>query len=223
MDFNASQSYFNFHFFRFFMWHLYLDESGDLGFDFVNKKPSKFFTVVVLALNGIEDDKKLSKAVKITLRRKLNPKSKRRRIVEELKGEGTNIDIKKYFYRQTENINFDLYSITLNKLRDYMNLAGNKSRVYNYIARRVFDFIPFEKANKTRIILTIDKSKGKKGIKEFNEYIVRQLEGRIDPKAPFDIYHEDSKKIGGLQAADMFAWGIHRRYELGDVEWYHNF
>ncbi len=27
------------------MWNLYLDESGDLGFDFVNKKPSKFFTI----------------------------------------------------------------------------------------------------------------------------------------------------------------------------------
>lgn len=25
------------------MWYLYLDESGDLGFDFVNSKPSKFF------------------------------------------------------------------------------------------------------------------------------------------------------------------------------------
>ena len=24
------------------MWYLYLDESGDLGFDFVNKKPSRF-------------------------------------------------------------------------------------------------------------------------------------------------------------------------------------
>lgn len=30
------------------MWYLYLDESGDLGFDFVNKKPSKFFTVSIL-------------------------------------------------------------------------------------------------------------------------------------------------------------------------------
>jgi len=75
-------------------------------------------------------------------------------------------------------------------------------------------------SNSSRIILTIDKSKGKKGIKEFNEYIIRQLEGRIAPKIPFDIYHEDSKKIGGLQAVDIFAWGIHRKYENKDLEWY---
>jgi len=205
------------------MWYLYLDESGDLGFDFVNKKPSKFFTVAVLATRGIDNNRKISKAVKIVLRRKLNPKSKRKRIVEELKGEATNLEIKKYFYKQIKNVKFAIYSVTLNKLRVYEKLARNKSRVYNFIARQVFDRIPFEKANGNRIILTIDKSKGKKGIKEFNEYIIKQLEGRIPPHIPFDIYHEDSKKIGGLQAIDMFVWGIHRKYENNDAEWYRIF
>lgn len=202
------------------MWYLYLDESGDLGFDFVNKKPSKFFTVAILALRGVENNRKLTKAVKITLRRKLNPRSKRKRIVEELKGEQTDLNIKKYFYKQVEDIKFALYSVTLNKLRVYERLTRDKSRVYNFIARQVFDRIPFEKANNTRIILTIDKSKSKKGIKEFNKYIIRQLEGRIEPNIPLDIYHEDSKKIGGLQTVDMFVWGIHRKYELNDQNWH---
>jgi Protein of unknown function (DUF3800) len=202
------------------MWYLYLDESGDLGFDFVNKKPSKFFTVAILAIHGIGNNRKISKAVKIVLRRKLNPESKRKRIVEELKGEATTLEIKKYFYKQVEDIEFNIYSMTLNKLRVYEKLAHDKSRVYNFIARQVFDHIPFEETDSGRIILTIDKSKGKKGIKEFNEYIIRQLEGRISPKTPFDIYHEDSKKVRGLQAIDMFAWGLHRKYENKDLEWY---
>lgn len=202
------------------MWYLYLDESGDLGFDFVNKKPSKFFTVAILALRGQDNNRKISKAVKFVLRRKLNPKSKRKRIVEELKGEGTTIEIKEYFFNQIKDVNFEIYSVTLNKLRVYEKLARNKSRVYNFIARQVFDRIPFEKTDSNRIILTIDKCKGKKGIKEFNNYIIKQLEGRIAPNTPFDIYHEDSKKIGGLQAIDVFAWGIHRKYEYSDEEWY---
>lgn len=202
------------------MWNLYLDESGDLGFDFVNKKPSRFFTVAVLAIYGIDNNRKMQKAVRIVLRRKLNPRSKRKRIVEELKGEATNLNIKKYFYKRAEDIEFFVYAMTLNKLRVYEELAQNKARVYNFIARQVFDHIPFEKADGNRIILTIDRSKGKKGIKEFNEYIVKQLEGRIAPNIPFDIYHEDSKKIAGLQAVDMFAWGIRRKYELEDKEWF---
>lgn len=202
------------------MWYLYLDESGDLGFDFVNKKPSKFFTVAILALQGIENNRRLSKAVKVTLRRKLNPPPKRRRLIEELKGEGTDLSIKQYFYNRVDDIEFALYSVTLNKLRVYKRLAKDKSRVYNFIARQVLDHIPFEKAHKVRIVLTIDKSKGKRGIKEFDRYIIRQLKGRVNSNIPFDIYHEDSKKIGGLQSVDMFAWGIHRKYELKDDEWY---
>jgi len=202
------------------MWYLYLDESGDLGFDFVNKKPSKFFTVAVLATRGIDNNRKIIKTTKLVLRRKLNLKSKRKRIVEELKGEATNLEIKKYFYKQIKDVKFAVYAVTLNKLRVYEELVRNKSRVYNFIARQVLDCIPFEKANSSRIILTIDKCKGKKGIKDFNQYIIRQLEGRIRPNIPFDIYHEDSRKIGGLQAIDMFAWGIHRKYENNDREWH---
>ena len=50
------------------MWYLYLDESGDLGFDFVNKKPSKFFTIAILAVKGVENNRRLIKGVKVTLR-----------------------------------------------------------------------------------------------------------------------------------------------------------
>lgn len=205
------------------MIYLYLDESGDLGFDFVNKKPSKFFTVGVLVVNNIEENKKILQAVKITLRRKLNPRSKRKRVVEELKGERTNLTIKKYFYQKIQPVKFSLYAITLNKIRVYERLARNKSRVYNFMARQVLDQISFQKSNNNRIIFIIDKSKGKLGVEEFNEYVLRQLEGRIHPKVPFDIYHENSKENKGLQAIDMFAWGIHRKYEYQDKEWYEIF
>jgi len=203
--------------------YLYLDESGDLGFDFVNKKPSKFFTVAILSIKDIQENRKFIKAVVITLNRKLNPRSKRKRIVEELKGERTDLSIKKYFYQKISSIKFSLYAITLNKIRVFERLTKNKSRVYNFMARQVLEQIPFNKTDNKRIVFTIDKSKGKLGVKEFNNYILRQLEGRINPKMPFDIYHEDSKKNKGLQAIDMFAWGIHRKYEQNDKEWYQIF
>lgn len=36
------------------MWHLFLDESGDLGFNFDEKKPSRFLTIAILATNNRE-------------------------------------------------------------------------------------------------------------------------------------------------------------------------
>ena len=103
------------------MWYLYLDESGDLGFDFVNKNPSKFFTVAILLVRGIENNRQLIKAVKLTLRRKLNPKKHRVRIVHELKGSSTTFKVKQYFYEQMKDVEFSIYAVTLNKKRLYEN------------------------------------------------------------------------------------------------------
>ena len=205
------------------MLYLYLDESGDLGFDFVNKKPSKFFTVAILFLNTTEANRKLIKAVKVTLRRKLNPPNKRKRIVRELKGSATLLDIKKYFYKQVKEINFDIYSITLNKRRVYERLTKEKSRVYNFVARQVLDHIPFDKNRNERVELIIDKSMSKPEIAEFNSYIRRQLEARLNPKTPLDIYHWKSHETQGLQAADMFCWGIFEKYERQKEDWYNIF
>lgn len=195
------------------MWYLYLDESGDLGFDFVNKKPSKFFTVAILVVRG-ENNRKLTKAVKITLRRKFNVKKQ----VEELKGSKCPLVIKKYFYQKVQDVRFALYSITLNKIRVYERLRKDKERVYNFVVRQVLDQIPFNNAN-LRVEIIIDKSKSKKNIFEFNQYILRQIKSKFDPKVPLDIYHYDSKQNLGLQAVDLFCWGIFRKYENNDNEW----
>ncbi len=200
------------------MLYLYLDESGDLGFDFVNKKPSKYFTIAILAVRGYKENRTLLKAVGKTLKRKLNPKSKRKRLVSELKATKTTLEIKKYFYQQVKSINFGIYSITLNKRRVYETLIQNKSRVYNFVARSVLDQIPFDDEN-TRVELIIDKSKSKPEILDFNSYIRRQLEARIEPNVPLDIYHWNAESSGGLQAADMFCRGIFERYERKKYDW----
>ena len=196
------------------MWFLYLDESGDLGFDFVNKKPSKFFTITILAISGIDKNRTLINCVKHTISRKLH----RKKGNAELKGSKTSLEIKKYFYEQCKDIKFGIYALTLNKRRLYEKLSRDKERVYNYIARLVMDKIPFEKAI-TRVQLIVDKSKSKPEVEEFNSYIMRALKGRLDPKVPLDIYHYLSHENAGLQAADIFCWGIFRKHEKKDSEW----
>ena len=160
----------------------------------------------------------LFKAVKKTLRRRLNPRGKRKRIVAELKGTKTTLEIKKYFYEQVKSLNFNIYAITLNKRRLYEYLIKNKSRVYNFIARNVLDQISFKEA-KIKVELIIDKSKSKPEIVEFNSYIRRQLEAELDPKIPLNIYHFSSIESGGLQAADMFSYGIFEKHERRRMDW----
>ncbi|MBU0528561.1 DUF3800 domain-containing protein [bacterium] len=204
------------------MIYLYLDESGDLGFDFVNKKPSKYFTVCIILIKNQSDKKIIDRAVKRTLRNKLNPTSKSKRYVEELKAISTNLQIKKYFYNQIKDVDFEIYSMSLNKIRVFQELVDNKPRVYNWIARLLLERVNLDQS-KVRISFTIDKSKSVQGIKEFNSYIRSHLESEINPKVPLDIYHKDSKEIKCLQAVDLFAWGIRRKYENRDSSWLNNY
>lgn len=83
----------------------------------------------------------------------------------------------------------------------------------------MLDAIPLENA-RTRVNLIIDKSKNIPQIEEFNSNMINHLLGRLDPKIPLDIYHWASVKEYGLQAADIFSWGIFRKYEYGDNEWF---
>jgi len=197
------------------MWFLYLDESGDLGFDFVNKKPSKFFTITIVAIKGVMANRALINSVKHTLKRKLYKKE----TIAEIKGSKTSGEILCFFYNQCKRIEFGIYSLTLNKKRLYAHLAKDKARVYNYVARLAIEKIPLQQAG-TRIYLIVDKSKARLEIAEFNTYIMRELKSRIDPKVPLDIFHHLSHENLGLQAADMFCWGIFRKYERRDTQWF---
>jgi hypothetical protein len=203
------------------MWYLYLDESGDLGFDFTNRGPSHFFTICILVINQRESFKKIQKGVKKTLFRKLNKSQKKSRIYE-VKGNSTSIEVKKYFWKQIKDCKFEIYAVTLNKKRVYKNHTQKKERIYNYIAHQVIDQIPFEKIS-TRLQIVADKRKAKTQILEFNDYLFRQLEGKINPKIPINIDHSSSHQDFVLQAVDLFAWGIFRKYERKDTEWYDMF
>jgi hypothetical protein len=76
------------------MWWLYLDESGDLGFDFENKTPSNFFTICILATSSAETNRRFKYAVKKTLKRKVN--RGRHKPVAELHAHSTSLSAKQY-------------------------------------------------------------------------------------------------------------------------------
>lgn len=204
------------------MWYLCLDESGDLGFDFVNKKPSRYFTICLLATSDPKAYYTIRRAIKKTLRRKVNKGGRAKRLKGEIKATETTIEAKRYFYEQVKDLRFGIFALTLNKRRVYERLTHEKERVYNFITRLVLDQIPFERAN-VPVQLFVDRSKGKAEIADFNTYIFRQLQGRLDPKVPLHIDHVSSEREPALQAADLFAWGIFRKYERKDTRWFEVF
>jgi len=199
------------------MLYLYLDESGDLGFDFVNKKPSGFFTICVLVVKGRERDLGLGKAVRAVIRRKIYPKYHHGNL--ELKGNMVSPETRRYFFSLISRIEFSLHFVTLDKKKTCAGLFADKERLYNYIARMALEKVDFRETA-IRVIMTVDKMKPRQGVRIFNAYVLQHLKARIDPQVPLEIFHVPSQESPGLQAADMFSWGVFRKYEREDTEWY---
>ena len=73
------------------------------------------------------------------------------------------------------------------------------------------------------VTLVVDRCKNKDEIPDFNHYLANQLEALLPLDVPLNIYHEHSHENAGLQAVDLFCWGVFRKYEHGDLDWYREY
>lgn len=202
---------------------IYLDESGDLGFDFSKQKTTKTFIITLLVCDDQDVSKQFKKAIRRTIR-KLNRKKSKTRKIGELKGTDTNLKIKKYFYSQLRNEGWYIYVLALNKERVWPELQTKKAkpRLYNYIARHLIEKLPL-RTTFTNVKLVVDRSKNREEIRDFNQYVQNQIEALLPLNTAFGIEHLTSNESAGLQAVDLFCWGIFRKYELRDLSWYKAF
>ncbi len=197
---------------------IFLDESGDLGFDFSKPKTSGKFVITLLVCENAEAIEGFRRGVRRTLKNKLN---NRKNKSQELKGTNTTQVIKEYFYRHISSDGWQIYSVILNKSRVYDNLRTKlgKKKLYNFLARFLLEKIDLSKAGNT-VNLIMDRCKNKEEIKDFNSYVENQLQGLLPLDIPLFITHELSHNNSGLQAVDLFCWGIFRKHEGEDEEWY---
>lgn len=203
--------------------HLYLDESGDLGFNFDSKSPSKFFIITLLVCDDYLSVQLIKKAAERTIKNKIHAKSKHRD-KNELKGISTNIKIKTYFFHQAvKKDSWKVYSIVLDKKTAAKKLLPpiDKHRIYNVIANHLLKQVDFSAA--TTVNLFVDRSKGRDGIKEFDSLLRVSLDTILPLNVPLNISHVSSHHSYGIQIVDLFCWGIFRKYEQGDEEWYNVF
>lgn len=202
--------------------YIYLDESGDLGFDFTKPGTSRFFVITLLVIHSNEVNRKVLKMVERTIKDRINRGKKGKDLTLELKGSKTDIKTKEFFYRHIKDEQFDIYALILNKARVVKELREAKEKLYNFVSRKLLEKCHFHKAE-NKVILTVDKRKNKEGARDFNQYLLSQLHALIPATLPFEQYAEVSHTHKGLQAVDVFCWGIFRKYERGDVEWYNYF
>lgn len=198
---------------------LFIDESGDLGFDLEKRGTSSHFVITALVLEDHGDRKILEKGVERTLKNRINVGKKGKNPTLELKGHKTSIEVKRYFWRQVLKCKFGLYVLCLKKSGVPSHLRAGPERLYNYLARLVVDSIPLHRAASS-VHVEIDRSKGGAEREIFDAYLRQHIEARIDPRVRLSMYHARSEQSKSIQAADMFCWGVARKYWADDSAWY---
>ena len=205
---------------------IFLDESGDLGFNFENKKPSTHFCITLLVCKEATTLTALRSVVKNALVRKLNH-NKTKNFIAELKGTNTTLEVKKYFYKQLTNFvtpviyDIEIYTIIFDK-RDILNPITpeqNNHKIYNFVAKEILDSVDFS-AVTDQVNLYVDRCKGYQERSLFDAYIRSHLEVKLPFNIPFDIQHKQSQDLPGLQTVDLFCYGIVRKYAANDMSWY---
>lgn len=135
-----------------------------------------------------------------------------------------------------------IYTVILDKARvaDKLGTPKSKARYYNHLVNFLLGHIDFTQIDGVNLI--IDKCKNNTELNEFNKAIEKHLtfhspyakaiEGacyrltrrkvsfQLPPQIPFYISHEVSNDNAGLQAVDLFCWGIFKKYEHNDATWY---
>lgn len=196
------------------MSYIYLDESWCLGFNFNNKKTSKYFVVTFLFVENKRSVEKIIKKIfsgfsKVEIKRhcwslhcyKEHPKTKTK------------------LFTLLKDKDISVMSIYLNKDKVYTKLQDEKHILYNYITNILIDRIITKKLlNSKDITLVASRRETNKflnaNFKNYLEWTNRDkwFNLKVEIKTPTE------EKC--LQIVDACSWAIFRKYEHWDEEYY---
>lgn len=199
------------------MAYIFLDESGDLGFDFKKKKTSKFFVITFLFSR---DKRILEKMVKNIFKgfSKLEVKNHHGVLHAFKEAPRTR---QKLLNRFREKGVSNVIVIYLNKKKVYTRLQDEKSVLYNYVTNILLDrvctkkLIPIDE----KISLIASRRETNKFLNQnFTAYLKNQVKN--NHKLDIDIEIKSPTQEKSLQVVDMLSWSIFRKYEHGDESYY---
>lgn len=194
------------------MTFIYLDESGDLGFDLSKSKTSKYFVVTALLTN---QPRPLNKIIRKEIRGFNRRQKKSHPGVLHANRESPRIRHRVLSAMAGQEIS--ILVVYLNKTRVYTKLQDEKPVLYNYVANFLLDRIIGKElvTADRRVKLIASRRETNKFLNaNFKSYLEGQTRGshRVDLEVLVKSPHEDKC----LQIVDMASWAVFRKLEHGD-------
>ncbi len=197
------------------MAYIFLDESGDLGFDFTKKRTSNYFVITLLFCKK----KRLIEKVVARTHRDLKKKHRGKQSVLHCYREKPLT--RQRLLRRLADTECGIMTIYLNKKRVYTRLQDEKQVLYNYVTNILLDRIFTKKLVPTdrKILLIASRRETNKFLNEnFMDYlrVSMNTQHKLDIEVTIKTPYEEK----ALQAVDFASWSIYRKHEQGDESYY---
>lgn len=200
------------------MAYIFLDESGDLGFNKQRKRSSKYFIITFLFT---EEKRPIEKVVRTT-HAALKKHHKQR-------GETLHCYHEKPITRtrmlsKLAQKDLKVMTVYLNKEKVYTKLHKEKDVLYNFVTNILLDRICTKKVipKDEKICLIASRKETNKFLNEnFKNYLKGQVKN--NHKLDIDIEIKTPHEEKSLQAVDFLSWSIFRKYEYDDESYYEIF
>ena len=193
--------------------YIYLDESGDLGF---NEQSSKHFVIAVLS---IHNPKIIENAFKRYRKKLRKTPSKRNRKIGEFKFNNAPNNVKIDILNIISNTNVELGYVYVEKAHVYPELQEKRIELYAYMCRVLMDKFLIESSDLT-INLIVDRQFAKKYRENFDRYLGWKITELLDGLKVLNIAHNDSHQEPCLQAVDFVCGAIYRCYNQNDSKYF---
>ena len=193
---------------------IFMDESGDLGFDFSKQGTSSYFLVTFLFTGKKRPIEKCVKKVHSGLRKKF-------RKIGVLHAYREEPVTRKRLLSCLAKKDCKIMTILLNKRNVYTRLQNEKAVLYNYVTNILLDRIFTKKLLPSGGDVEIVASRRETNRflnQSFQSYLSSQLAKNHDIKMRISIKTPFQEKA--LQAVDFVSWAIFRKYEHEDDTYY---
>lgn len=197
------------------MSYIFIDESGDLGFE-KGKSNSKYFILTALFIPEKKSLEKLIKKIHSTLRKKV--KAIGGGVLHSVKEKPTT---RKRLLKLLLQIKLSIMVIYLDKTKVYTDLQNEKHILYNYITNILIDRIFNKKLidKDKNIVLIASKRETNKYLNlNFRDYLKSVIKN--NHKLDIEVLIKTPSEEKSLQVVDFVSWSVFRKYESGDSEYY---
>ncbi|MBI5325501.1 MAG: DUF3800 domain-containing protein [Ignavibacteriae bacterium] len=196
--------------------YIFLDESGDLGFDFSKKKTSKNFVITFLFLKSKSSVESIVKKIF----RSFNKKELKRHSGVLHAFKETSATRKKLLSMLGEK-DVSIISIYLNKRKVYTKMKDEKHVLYNYFANILLDRVFTKKLipiNQPIHLIASRRETNKFLNQNFKNYLESKFDSKHRVKLIIEIKNPSEEKC--LQTVDFVCWAIFRQREHNDDTYY---